>query len=103
MATSPLTTMATGSSMCHPFSQGALLAFSTNNFSTARQRYYVKPNVFEDKQWVLHATPPSAQALAPPYHQTMRGRRPINASPIHNIRYSEFLMLIKQRRIEKVC
>jgi len=87
--------------MCHSFSQGTLLAFSTNNFSTARQGY-VAPNVIKDTLWVLHATPPSARAPVAPYHQIMRGRRPINASPIHNIRYSDFLNLVKQRRIEKV-
>ena len=102
MAASPLSMMATaGPHMCYPFSQGTLLAFSTNNLTTARQRY-VAPNTIKVTQWILHATPPSARAPIAPYHQTMRGRRPINASPIHNIRYSDFLNLVKQRRIEKV-
>ncbi|KAL7514720.1 hypothetical protein ACHAXN_012102 [Cyclotella atomus] len=53
------------------------------------------------KQWTLHATPPSAHPPQAQYHQVAQRQRPI-ASPIQNIRYSDFLKLVKERRVEKV-
>jgi cell division protease FtsH len=50
----------------------------------------------------LHATPPSAHPPQAQYNQVLQRQRPMNASPIQNIRYSDFLKLVKQRRVEKV-
>ena len=83
-------------STCNP-SHGALFAFAA---VSASRRRCIRATT-KNEALILHATPPSAHPPAVQYHQTARRTRPI-ASPIKNVRYSDFLKLVKQRRIEKV-
>ena len=78
-------------------SHGALFAFAA--ISATKRR--CNAPITNNRAQALHATPPSAYPPTVQYHQTVRRTRPF-AAPIQNIRYSDFLKLVKQRRIEKV-